>query len=57
VGDLCAALHETYDDVAPEVLARDVRALLVDLHEAETETMKVSKLLYCRFLNAIAYST
>ena len=34
VGEVCAALHDTYDDVAPEVLARDVRALLVELHEA-----------------------
>jgi len=39
VADLCAALQETYPDVAPDVLARDVRALLVELHEAELLTV------------------
>lgn len=35
VADLCAALQDTYSDVDPDVLARDVSALLVELHEAE----------------------
>lgn len=35
MGDVCDALQETYDDVDPEVLARDVHALLTDLHDAE----------------------
>ncbi len=39
VGDVCAALQETYPDVAPEVLAHDMRALLVELHEAELLTV------------------
>ena len=36
---VCAALQDTFDDVDPEVLARDVRALLVELHEAELLTV------------------
>lgn len=39
VGEVCNVLQETYDDVSPEVLARDVRALLVELHEAELLTV------------------
>lgn len=39
VADVCAALQDTYPDVAPEVLSRDVRALLVDLHNAELLTV------------------
>ncbi|PEN08856.1 PqqD family protein [Longimonas halophila] len=39
VADLCAALQDTYPDVDPEVLGRDVRALLIELHEAELLTV------------------
>jgi hypothetical protein len=39
VADLCATLRDTYPEVDPDVLARDVRTLLVELHEAELLTV------------------